>query len=218
MTSKRTIAAANETAFLAQVVKLVFFVRLDFASGVERFHTEIGPKTATHPIHGAELYTGIGDFGGLSADLVESVAGAPKSVQISLTGVKASLINTIQTTNYFNRDIEIMVGLEDDVGDLIEDPEIVFSGFMDKPDIALNAGIGQITLTSESRGIILLRASDHRFTDEDKQAEVTGDLLAEYVYRMVDLQIFWGPQPYIGGPLTGTGARGANPYVPIQRH
>ena len=213
MTSKRTISAANETAFLAQVIKMVYYVRLDFSGGVERFHTEIGPKTAVHPIHGSELYTGIGDFGGLSAELVESVAGAPKAVQVSLTGIKASLITTIQTDNYFRRDIEIMVGLEDDTGASIDDPEIVFSGFMDKPDIALNEGIGQITLTCESRGINLLRASGHTFTDEDKQAEVSGDLLAEYVYRLKDLQLFWGSRGYD----TSYGSPGAVPGAGQER-
>lgn len=211
MTSKRTISAANETALLAQVVKMVYYVRLDFSGGVQRFHTEIGPKTAVHPIHGSEVYTGVGDFGGLSAELVESVSGAPKAVKITLTGIKASLITTIQTDDYFRRDIEIMIGLEDSAGDSIDDPEIVFSGFMDKPEIALNEGIGQITLTSESRGVNLLRASDHTFTDEDKQAEVSGDLLAEYVYRMTDLEIFWGSTvynvPYGFGP--GAGREGA---------
>lgn len=195
MSSKRTIAAANETALLAQVVKAVYFTRLDFGGGVERFHTEIGPKTAVHPIHGSEVYIGIGDFGGLSAEVVESVAGAPKSIQLSLTGIKASKINTMLTDDYFRRDAEVMLGLEDDAGDLIEDPEIIFSGFMDKADIALSDGVGQITLTCESRGVNLLRASDKRFTDEDKQAEVSGDLLGEYIWRMMDLELFWGSQP-----------------------
>lgn len=212
MSSKRTIAAANETALLAQVIKPVYFTRLDFSGGVERYHTEIGPKTATHPIHGAEVYTGIGDFGGLSADVVESVSGAPKSIQISLTGIKASKITTMLTDDYFRRDAEIMLGLEDDTGVLIEDPEIIFSGFMDKADIVLNEGIGQITLICESRGVNLLRSSDLRFTDEDKQAEVSGDLLGEYIYRMPDLELFWGTATIrlavgaVGGSAGGGGS------------
>ena len=196
MTSKRTIAAANETALLAKVVKTVFFVRMDFSSGVQRFHTEIGPTTATHPIHGAEVYTGIGDFGGLQGDVVESVSGAPQAIRLSISGVKASLVNDALVDDYYRRDVDVMLGLEDTVGDLIEDPEILFSGFMDKVDIGLAEGLGQMVLTCESRGTNLLRASDHRFTDEDKQAEVSGDLIAEYVYRMIDLTLFWGDKEF----------------------
>ena len=199
MTSKRTIAAANETAFSDRVVKLVLYARLDFAAGVQRFHTEIGPKTAVHPIHGSESYLGVGDFGGISSKVVESISGAPKSLSISLSGVSGALLNSALTDDYFRRDAEVMVGLEDGAGDSIEDPEILFSGFMDKVNITLGDGLASMTLICESRGTNLLRASDFRFTDEDKQREVTGDLGAEYVWRMEDLQLTWG-------------GRGVNPF------
>ncbi len=213
MTSKRDIDAANETALLAKVIKTVYFVRMDFSSGIRRVHTEIGPITATHPVHGAEVYTGIGDFGGIEGQVVETVSGAPTAIRISLTGVKASLINDALVDDYYRRDVEIMLGLEDEAGDLIADPEILFSGFMDKVDIALSSSLGQMVLTCESRGTNLLRASDHRFTDEDKQREVPSDLLGEYIYLMVDLKLFWGDKTFRspfsdssgGGPSRGVG-------------
>ncbi len=212
MTSKRSITAANETALLAKVVKTVFFARMDFAAGVERFHTEIGPKTATHPIHGSEVYAGIGDFGGIDGTVMESVSGAPQAIKLSLSGIKAAFVTTALTDNYHRRDIEIMLGLENEAGALLADPEILFSGFMDKMDVALNQNVGQITLTCESRGTNLLRASDHRFTDEDKQAEVPGDLLGEYIYRMIDLQLFWGDKtffsPFFDRTIPFVGPRG----------
>ncbi len=196
MTSKRAIDATNETAFLDQVVKAVFYARMDFSSGVQRVHTEIGPQTVTHPVHGAEAYIGIGDFGGITGSVVESVSGSPQAIRLSLTGVKASWINMGLVDDYYRRDVEIMLGLEDPSGDLVADPEILFSGFMDKIDMALNEGIGQMTLTCESRGTNLRLSSDKRFTDEDKQAEVNGDLLAEYVYLMADLKISWGDREF----------------------
>lgn len=205
MTSKRDIDAANETATLTQLVKPVYFVRLDFSSGVERYHTEIGPITATHPIHGSEVYTGIGDFGGIEGEVKESVSGAPVAIKLSLTGVKSSLINTALVDEYYRRDAELMVGLEDESGDLIADPEILFSGFMDKIDISLNTALGQMQLTCESRGTNLQRSSDHRFTDEDKQIEVNGDLMGEYIYRMADLQLFWGDREFTSPFYTRTG-------------
>lgn len=196
MTSKRSITAANETATLAQLVKPVYFARLDFSSGVERYHTEIGPTTATHPIHGAESYLGLGDFGGIDGQVVESVSGSPQSLKLSLSGVNATLINMSLTDDYYRRDVEIMLGLEDEAGDLIANPEILFSGFMDTIAVSLSQGIGQMTLTCESRGTNLQRSSDWRFTDEDKQIEVSGDLLGEYIFRMADLQLFWGDRAF----------------------
>ena len=94
--------------------------------------------------------------------------------------------------DYFRRDADLMIGLEDASGDLIADPEILFSGYMDKVDITLAQGLGTMTMSLESRGTKFLSSSDRRYTDEDKQAEVTGDLFAEYIYRMIDLQLRWG--------------------------
>lgn len=205
MTSKRTISATNETAFLAPNVKMVIFARLDFSSGVQRFHTEIGPKTATHPIYGAELYTGIGTFGGITGDVKESVSGAPIGLTIALTGVDSALITTALTDDYFRREAELMIGVEDEAGDLIDDPEILFSGYMDKVDISFTKNTGSMLLSLESRGTNFLGSSDWRFTDEDLQAEYPGDLMGEYIYQMADLVLRWGAQGY----------RGPGPIVPL---
>ncbi len=197
MTSKRPLDSANETGFLSKVVRPRYFVRLDFASGVQRYHTDIGPRTITHPIFGSEVYTGIGDMGGIEGEIVESVSAAPQAVKISLTGVKSAFTTTIITDDYFRRDAEVMMGLDDASGAVLADPEIIFSGFMDKADLILAEDSARIVMTCESRAFELQRSSDWRFTDEDKQIEVSGDLLGEYIYRMADLQLFWGDKQFL---------------------
>jgi len=202
MTSKRNISASNEAAFAEAYVKLVIFTRLDFSSGVKRYHTEIGPKTATHPIHGSESYEGIGTFGGINGAVKESTSGAPIGLTIGLSGLDSALINTAFTDDYFRREAEVMIGLEDANGDLIDDPEILFSGFMDKIDIAMQKGSASMSLQLESRGTNLLSSSDLRVTDEDLQAESTADLLFEYVYSVMDMVLKWG------GKVTSYGGGG----------
>ena len=204
MSSKRTISSLNETGFLAKVVKAVFYARMDFSSGIQRVHTEIGPKTAVHYIYGSETYLGIGDYGGIDGSVVESVSGAPQALRLSLTGVKGTWIDRAIVDDYYRRSVEVMLGLEDESGVLLADPEIIFSGFMDTVTIALDESTAQMTLTCESRGTNLQRASDWRFTDEDKQIEVPGDLLGEYIYRMFDLQLFWGDRSF-NSPFSPTG-------------
>ena len=200
MTSKRTISAANEAATLASHVKLIVFARLDFPSGVKRFHTEIGPRTATHPVYGAESYIGVGDFGGIEGEVTETLSGAPATLGLVLTGLDTTLINTALTEDYFRRSAELMLGLEDSTGNLVDDPVVLFSGYMDKIDIAMNPGESGIRLSLESRATNLLRSSDWRVTDEDLQAENPGDLLFEYVYQMADLVLRWGRHtPQYGG-------------------
>lgn len=192
MSSKRTISATNEAGFASKSIKFILSARLDFSSGVKRFHTEIGPKTLTSPIHGAEVYDGIGDFGGIATDVKESISAAPIGVTLALSGVNSSLIDTAFTDDYFRRDAEVMIGLEDSDGDMIDDPEILYSGYMDKIEIALVKNQSTFMVYLESRGTNLLTSSDWRFTDEDKQREVPGDLFAEYIYRMADLVLRWG--------------------------
>lgn len=191
MTSKRTISSTNETATLAANTKIVIFVRLDFSSGVQRWHSEIGPKTATHPTYGAEAYTGIGDFGGISSELKEGISGAPEPLTLAITGVDSSIVNMVLVDDYFRREAELMLGIEDAAGDLVDDPIILYSGYMDKVDAAAKENQAQMQLNLESRGTNFLSASDLRFTDEDLQAEYPGDLMGEYIYRMYDLQLHW---------------------------
>lgn len=209
MSSKRPISVPNENALLARVIRPILFVRLDFSSGIQRYHTEIGPRTAVHPIFGSENYNGVGDFGGITSDVVESVSGAPAALSLTLSGV-GPISNQIFVDDYHGRSIELMLGLDDESGTLIDDPEILYSGFMDKADFALREGESAITLVCEGRGIRGLTSSDQRFTDEDKQAEVPGDLLAEYVYKMRDLTLRWGDESFrspLGGGR-GSGSRG----------
>lgn len=210
MTSKRQISAPNEAGFLDSHVKIVVFARLDFSSGVQRFHTEIGNKNAVHPIYGNEQYVGVGDFGGIGGEVKETVSGAPVRIDLVLSGIDATLISTALDDNYFRREAEIMIGLEDANGDLLDDPEILFSGYMDKIDMSASSGEASMTLALESRGTNFLNSSDLRVTDEDLQKENSGDLLFEYVYQMVDVQLNWGGKP-APGAYGGAGAGGEDP-------
>lgn len=188
----RDISNDNITALNASVVRPILFCRMDFASGVKRFHTEIGPRSATHPIYGAETYLGIGAFGGISGDAKESISTAPNSIQLSLTGVDPSLISDALTDDYHRRDIELMFGFDDENSDLIDDPVILWSGYMDHVLIALGKNNAELTMVCESRATNLRGASGKRFTDEDLQATYSGDLAGEYIYRMVDISLKWG--------------------------
>jgi len=201
----RDISTDNVNALNSSVVRPILFARMDFGSGVKRFHTEVGPRTATTVLYGAELYLGIGAFGGISGDIKETVSAAPEGVQLSLTGVDPAMIADATTDDYHRRDVDILFGFDDINGELIDDPVIVWSGYMDHAVISLGQSMGELTLVCESRGTNGRGRSDLRFTDEDKQAANSGDLAGEYVFRMVDLQLKWG-----GDQVAAGGGRGLN--------
>lgn len=204
--SIRDISTLNQNATTARIVRPILFARLDFVSGVKRVHTEIGPRTATHPIFGAEVYTGVGDFGGITQAITESVSAAPYAVKLALAGVNATLMNHALTDDYHRRDAELMFGFDDENGDLLDDPVIVWSGFMDKVDIALAQGLSDIMLTCEYRATLLQGGSAVLFNDEQKQASNSGDLIAEYMFRMVDLVLTWGRDQIRNGERRFVGA------------
>lgn len=213
--STRDISALNITAIKSKVVRPIVFVRLDFLSGAKRFHTEIGPRTVTHPIHGAEVYTGLGDFGGITAEFKESISNSPQPIKLALSGVNAALLaDGLDPADYFWRDIDLMLGFDDESGTLVDDPVILDSRFMDKLNVTLSQGIATMQLSCESRAVLLTGNSDLRFTDEQKQAEVPGDLAGEYIYRMLDIILRWGgetvqaTQRFIVGSGGGGGGSG----------
>jgi len=188
----RDISATNITAMMSAVVRPIIFARFDFASGVKRFHTEIGPRIAVHPIFGSETYLGVGSFGGMTSDVKETISLSHASLQLSLTGVDPALISDALTDDYHRRDVDLMIGLDDVNGVLVDDPVLLWSGFMDHAIINLGEQSAEMTLVCEDRSTNLRGRCDLRFTDEDMQAVHTGDRIAEYAYRMVDLQIKWG--------------------------
>lgn len=192
MTSKRDITTLNQNAILDRNVRPILFARMSFSSGVQRLHTEIGPRTAVHPIFGSEDYIGIGDFGGMTSDIKETISVSPESINIAISGVSSVFVNIALDDDYYRRDIELMFGFDDPNGVLLDDPVIVYSGFMDKAGISVGQGKAEITLTCESRATNLQTASDLRFSDEDLQAAFSGDLAGEYIFRMADLVLNWG--------------------------
>ena len=202
MTSKRSISSANETATLDAIVRPVMFARLDFSSGVRRFHTHIGSRDAVHPVHGSETYTGLGDFGGIAGGITESVSKGEQKIDLALTGLDSTVINDTLVDDYYRRDADILIGFDDATGTLVDDPIMIFSGFMETADVTLDKGVAGVRLRLESRAANLNRSSDNRYTDEDKQIEVSGDLFARYVWRMADLELFWGDRA-LGGNIWG---------------
>ena len=188
----RDITATNQTATLERVVRPVIYGRFAFSSGVKRFHTQIGPRTAVHPVFGSESYIGVGDFGGITVDVVESVSNAAEAIKVSLSAINSGLVSDALTDDYHGRDVDFLVGFDDANGDLVDDPVELWSGYMDTVEIALSERTAEMTLTAESRALIGRRASDLRFTDEQLQHDFTGDLAGEYIFRMPDLVLAFG--------------------------
>lgn len=182
----RGFSTAVVNALKADNVKVVTFAELDFASGTIYTHDSIGTYT-----WGGNDWLGVGDFGSVSS-IQEGSEISPYSVNITLSGLDASLSSTALTEDYFMRDVTLYIGLLDQDDALIEDPTQIWSGFMDVMSItAGSSGGDSITLACESELAKFDRSSNLRYTHANQQKRSSGDLFFEFLKSIEGVKILW---------------------------
>ena len=86
----------------------------------------------------------------------------------------------------------MLLGTIDADGDVIADPVIVFSGFMDTMVINDGAETATIQVTVENRLIEFERTRGRRYTAEDQKIDYPNDKGLEFVAEMQEKEIVWG--------------------------
>ena len=186
----RSITTAFNNAVTSQVVRPLLACELEFSTGTLRFWNGYGDITMTAG-GSSNTFTGLGDLMNVSAisesDQVEAVGA-----QLSLTGIKSSLISAALSANYTNRNASIFLGLFDTNKAVIADVYTLFKGKMDIMKIDEGPETASIALNLENRLIVLDRAKERRYTHEDQQLSFAGDLGFEFVPDLQDKEIIWG--------------------------
>ena len=125
----RTLTTAFNNAITSQVIRPLLACELEFSTGTLRFWNGYGDLTMTAG-GSSNTFTGLGDLMNVSAisesDQVEAVGA-----QLSLTGIKSSLISAALSANYTNRNASIFLGLFDTNKAVIADVYTLFKGKMD---------------------------------------------------------------------------------------
>ena len=186
----RTLTTAFNNAITSQVIRPLLACELEFSTGTLRFWNGYGDLTMTAG-GSSNTFTGLGDLMNVSAisesDQVEAVGA-----QLSLTGIKSSLISAALSANYTNRNASIFLGLFDTNKAVIADVYTLFKGKMDIMKIDEGPETASIALSLENRLIVLDRAKERRYTHEDQQLSFAGDLGFEFVPDLQDKEIIWG--------------------------
>ena len=186
----RTLTTAFNNAITSQVIRPLLACELEFSTGTLRFWNGYGNLTMTAG-GSSNTFTGLGDLMNVSAisesDQVEAVGA-----QLSLTGIKSSLISAALSANYTNRNASIFLGLFDTNKAVIADVYTLFKGKMDIMKIDEGPETATIALNLENRLIVLDRAKERRYTHEDQQLSFAGDLGFEFVPDLQDKEIIWG--------------------------
>ncbi len=186
----RTLTSGMLGVTTADIVRPAYFVRMIFDSGespnVLNIWNGIGDLA-----YGGNTYTGTGDLLSIS-QITETADIQASGINVSLAGVKSSLIVIAKDHDYQGRPLTVSLGAFDASGSLIADPVIVFSGFMDTMTIAESGQYSTISIAVENKLISFERSKVRRYTAEDQKIDHPTDKGFEFVTAIVQKEIIWG--------------------------
>ena len=186
----RTLSTAMQAVATAELVRPIYLVDLEFASGSIYLWSGLGDLSFN-----SNTYIGAGDLLSIGS-VQESTELTATGAQITLGGIKQSLLTLARDEPYQGRPLTIRLGAFDENGDLIASPVIVFSGFMDVMTISDSGETSTISLSAENKLIVFQKTAVRRYTAEDQKIEHPNDEGFEFVAKIQEKEIVWGrPSP-----------------------
>lgn len=192
----------------------IVLVKAEFDSGDLNLWTGYGDI-----VYNGDTYTGGGELLGISS-VNENQRIEADNINISLTGIDASLISIALAEHYYGRPITVYFGLlqqtehsrflvtedgkylttEDGVrfiadyvaGQIVDDPIVIFGGQLDTMKLAKDGKTATITANCENDLIKLTRPKVRRYTDEDQKLDYPDDNFFKQVNSLQEAQITWG--------------------------
>lgn len=191
----RSLETAMSTAVAADYIRPILLVHCDFDSGDLNMWTGIGSL-----LHDGKTYVGTGNLLDISG-LQETNQLAAQGITVTLSGVLSSLLEKARDEDYQGRTLEVLFGAIDDNGDIIDDPVVMFSGFMDTMTILDGGDTATISISVENRLIEFERTRVRRYTAEDQKIDYPDDKGLEFVAALEEKEIVWGRmQLFTGTP------------------
>lgn len=185
-------------AVSSDVVRPVVFVQCAFDSGALNLWSGLGDLTAD-----SVDYVGAGTLLSIGS-IKESAELQANGVSVTLSGVTEPLLSKARDENYQGRSLKILLGVMDSTNTLIDNPFVIFSGFMDTMTIQDGAETATIRVTVENRLVEFERSRQRRYTAEDQKIDYPTDKGLEFVAEIAEKEIVWGrsqatPQTPPGG-------------------
>lgn len=188
----RGLSASNIAEVDSNSYQEVVLVNLDFDTPVFA-HSGIGTIT-----YDSDDYLGVGDFGAVDSALEsEQLGTAP--IQLTLSGVDATLLSEALDSGNYGDVVTVYVGYRQDDGTLVDDPWVVARGKYDYATVSRGAD-NSITIVAQNDLAVLNEKSGRKFTNEDQLAEYSSDTGFEHVTDAATIQLQWGGRSgQIGG-------------------
>lgn len=206
----RSISSAMQAAITADLVRPIVLVQCAFDSGDLNLWNGIGNLT----VNSVE-YVGAGTLLAIG-QIAESSELQANGLTVTLSGITEPLISKARDEDYQGRELKVLLGAMDDTNEVISNPVIVFSGFMDTMTITDSSETATIQVNVENKLIEFERTRVRRYTAEDQKIDYPTDKGLEFVADMQEKEIVWGTASnnYNGAPIPPTPPRENPPQLP----
>jgi hypothetical protein len=200
----RNLSTEMQAVSTAEVVRPIMFVECEFDSGDINLWNGVGSLA-----YSGKNYIGAGNL--LAVEPVsESTDLRANGTSVTLSGLNNTLVGLAKDEDYQGRALTVKLGAMDESNDVIADPVIMFSGFMDTMMLTDSGESSTITIDVENKLIQMDRARVRRFTDNDQRIDYPNDDGFSFVTKIQDREINWGvpfPNAERTGGTTGTISR-----------
>lgn len=168
----------------------IILIKIDFNTPIY-LHTSIGDI-----VYDGDTYLGVGALGGISP-ISESIDMSSNGVNLSLSGVDQSLINSVVNNDYRNTDVTVFFGFLDETSYTLITPTIIYQGQIDNNSININNDTFSINLSVLNKFSKWDRVNPRRFNLQDQTSIYPNDkaFLRQGILR--DQNISWGGGEYI---------------------
>jgi len=198
MSTSRGLSINMAAMAVAAEVRPLILVEAEFDTNPLYLWNGIGTFT-----YSSTDYIGAGNLLSISA-ISENVELRASGITVQLSGISDPLLAKAKTEDYQGRELVVKLGGFDSSDNVIADPIIMFSGFMDTMTITEGGETATIAVTVENRLIEFEKTRVRRYTDNDQRIEHPNDDGLEYVSQIQEKAIVWGdkdanPISYSGG-------------------
>ena len=187
----RGLTAAMVAAMAAGLQRPIFFVELETAGGVHRFHNRMGERTWN-----SQTWQGVGSLLGFSA-ASESNGITAHGFVLSLSGALKNSTTQLDlgealTDIRANKPVTVWLGELDAAGAVIAAPAVIFGGIVSMSQIVSGGLRVGVQIHCESRLVVLQQANGSLLTPQEQERLFPGDKGLEFVPKLPGQTIIWG--------------------------
>ncbi len=181
----RDLATDQLAMIVAASKRPVLFYEGEFSGGTLRLWTGVGTISWN-----SQSWTGAGSLLGIG-EIQETTEIRASGTTLSLNGLSTSFISLALAQCRKGLPGRVWLGGLDASNAVIADPYMAFEGRLDVPEITDEGETCNVSVSYESRLILLERPKERRVTHEDQQIDYPGDLFREYIAGLQDREIVW---------------------------